>query len=113
MLKVNQELTKAIKSAVQTIAKRIRYNGAVYDRFSKVYRKDRAEGVKYLETIVRELSLFDIEHYGKTDKYHYKLTVALFDLLDWEQVAAAVVAYSVEDAESRNPNKNYRGYTRG
>jgi type VI protein secretion system component Hcp len=113
MLKANLELTKAIKSAVQTIAKRLRYNGAVYERFIKVYRKDRSEGVKYLEKIVRDLSLFDIEHNGKTDKYHYKLTVALFDLLDWEQVAVAVVAYSVEDAESRNPNKTYKGYTRG
>ena len=113
MLKQDLQATKAVSKAVDVIAKRLRYNGAEYQRFYTIYHRDKEAGAYHLEHAVRRLSLFDIEHYGKTDKYHYRLATAMFDLLDWNKVAAAVVAWSVEDAESRNPNKSYKGYTRG
>lgn len=91
---------KSLQSAFKAIAKRINYDGAVYERWLRIYSHDEVTGVIELQRIVREYSFYDVEQHKKTDKYHYKMAVALYDIITllglWGQVADAVVKYDIE-----------------
>lgn len=101
-------MTPAVKSAVKAIAKRINYEGSIYTNLIDIQdRRGKATAAKYLEKRVRELSEDDVKTRSKTDKYHYKLSVALFDFLDWEEVLSYVFDYDIQAEESRKPDVEY------
>lgn len=98
----------AVKSAVKAIAKRINYLGSIYEDLLKIRRtKGAYEAAFYLKRVVLDLSEQDIKRDNKTNKYHYKMTLALFDLLDWEEVLQYVFDYDIEAEESRKSGHSY------
>lgn len=104
-------MNKAVATAMKSLAKSIRYsNYRLYEQFYIVYKRDKVAGAAKLKELLIQETEYDITHYGKMNKHYYKMALALYELWDWEQVAEAVVSFSVADEEGTNPNKSYRGY---